>query len=83
MAAPREDPFPAPSKQASGTIDGIATEAAAVRFADKILLTISQDGRLSQWVRDVFPMPLYSAHRYADTQSVDPSAFVRPVGRDG
>lgn len=49
-AETREEPFPAPSKQASGTVNGIATEVCSVNFADKIMLTISQDGRLSQWV---------------------------------
>lgn len=46
----REEPFPAPSKQATGTVNGIATEVSCINFADKIVLTISQDGRLSQWV---------------------------------
>lgn len=46
----REEPFPAPSKQATGTVNGVETEVSCTNFADKILLTISQDGRLSQWV---------------------------------
>lgn len=46
----REEPYPAPSKQASGLVNGIATEVCSLNFADKIMLTISQDGRLSQWV---------------------------------
>lgn len=51
MAETREEPFPAPSKQASGTVNGIATEVCSINFADKIMLTISQDGRLSQWIQ--------------------------------
>ncbi|KUI52653.1 Proteasome assembly chaperone 3 [Cytospora mali] len=47
----REEPFPAPSKQASGTVNGIATEVCSTNFEDKIMLTISQDGRLSQWIQ--------------------------------
>ncbi len=50
MSAAVEDSFPVPSKQAKGTVNGIPTEASAIFFADKILLTVSQDGRLSQWV---------------------------------
>lgn len=50
-AETREEPFPAPSKQASGLVNGITTEVCSMNFADKIMLTISQDGRLSQWVR--------------------------------
>jgi proteasome assembly chaperone 3 len=43
-------PFPAPAKQASGLVNGVQTEVSSVYFADKILITISQAGRLSQWV---------------------------------
>ncbi|KAI1504128.1 hypothetical protein F5X99DRAFT_52011 [Biscogniauxia marginata] len=45
-----EEPFPAQSKQASGSIDGVATEASSLFFSDKILVTLSQEGRLSQWI---------------------------------
>lgn len=47
----RGDDFPAPSRSASGLVNGVATEVTALNFSDKILLTISQEGRLSQWVR--------------------------------
>ncbi|KAI0600535.1 hypothetical protein F4775DRAFT_546318 [Biscogniauxia sp. FL1348] len=46
-----EEPFPAQSKQASGSIDGVSTEASSVFFSDKILVTLSQEGRLSQWIQ--------------------------------
>ncbi|KAI8960537.1 hypothetical protein F5Y11DRAFT_263213 [Daldinia sp. FL1419] len=46
-----EAPFPAQSKAATGTIDGIPTEASVVLFSDKILVTLSQEGRLSQWIQ--------------------------------
>ncbi|KAK6951831.1 hypothetical protein Daesc_006356 [Daldinia eschscholtzii] len=46
-----EAPFPAQSKAATGLIDGIATEASILYFSDKILLTLSQEGRLSQWIQ--------------------------------
>jgi proteasome assembly chaperone 3 len=42
--------FPAQAKQASGLVNGVQTEVCSVYFADKILITISQAGRLSQWV---------------------------------
>jgi len=51
MAAVREDEFPAPSKQATGTVNGIETQVTSLGFSDKLLVTISQEGRLSQWVR--------------------------------
>lgn len=46
----REEPFPAPSRHAKGQVNGIPTEVSCTNFADKILVTISQDGRLAQWV---------------------------------
>lgn len=45
-----EEPFPAQSKSATGPIDGVPTEASVLQFSDKILVTLSQEGRLSQWV---------------------------------
>ncbi|VUC22677.1 unnamed protein product [Clonostachys rosea] len=47
----RDDAFPAPSRAISGLVDNISTEIARVDFSDKILLTISQEGRLAQWVQ--------------------------------
>ncbi|KAE9374140.1 hypothetical protein N431DRAFT_404664 [Stipitochalara longipes BDJ] len=49
--------FPAPSKQAAGLVNGTPTDVSSVYFADKILITISQGGRLSQWIQ----VPLSSA----------------------
>ncbi|KAI8623833.1 hypothetical protein F5Y19DRAFT_481303 [Xylariaceae sp. FL1651] len=46
-----EEPFPAASKQATGHIDGVATEASSLFFADRILITLCQEGRLSQWIQ--------------------------------
>ena len=46
----RDDTFPAPSKTAEGTVGGIPTTATSTSFSDKILITLSQDGRLAQWV---------------------------------
>jgi proteasome assembly chaperone 3 len=43
-------PFPAPVKQAAGLVKGIQTDVSSIYFADKIMITISQAGRLSQWV---------------------------------
>ncbi|CAN8095467.1 unnamed protein product [Discula destructiva] len=47
----REESFPAPSRQANGEVNGIPTEVSSISFADKIVVTISQDGRLAQWVQ--------------------------------
>ena len=42
--------FPAATKQAAGLVNGVHTDVSSVYFADKILITVSQGGRLSQWV---------------------------------
>lgn len=44
------DIYPALTRTMSGEVDGILTETVFVTFADKLLFTISQDGRLSHWV---------------------------------
>lgn len=46
----RQDSFPSRSREVSGLVNGIDTEITSTSFADKILITISQEGRLSQWV---------------------------------
>ena len=45
-----QEPFPVRSREAAGSVNGIQTEVTVLDFADKILLTISQEGSLSQWV---------------------------------
>lgn len=52
----KDEAFPAPSKQANGLIDGVETEAMVMHFSDKIMVTLSQEGRLSQWVNSN-PLP--------------------------
>jgi proteasome assembly chaperone 3 len=58
MTAPdvREDDFPAPSRETAGTVGDVPTQITRLDFSDKILLTISQRGRLSQWVRPPFSL---------------------------
>lgn len=43
-------PFPAATKQVAGTVKGIQTDVMSVGFSDKILVTISQKGRLNHWL---------------------------------
>lgn len=50
LQAPLNAPFPAATKQVAGVVNGIKTDVLTVEFADKILLTISQSGRLAHWV---------------------------------
>ncbi|KAF4635573.1 hypothetical protein G7Y89_g2520 [Cudoniella acicularis] len=51
------DRFPATTKQVAGLVNGIQTDLSSLYFADKILITISQAGRLAQWIQ----VPLTSA----------------------
>jgi proteasome assembly chaperone 3 len=43
-------PFPARTKIASGAVNGIETTVTSIYFTDKILITITQSGRLTHWV---------------------------------
>ncbi|KAI5865569.1 hypothetical protein GGS23DRAFT_595086 [Durotheca rogersii] len=46
-----EAPYPARLKHDTGPIDGVPTKAGATFFFDKIIVTLSQEGRLSQWIQ--------------------------------
>ncbi|KAH8695083.1 hypothetical protein BGW36DRAFT_360793 [Talaromyces proteolyticus] len=43
-------PFPAETKQAAGTINGVLTDVQSIYFSDRILVTVSQSGRLAHWL---------------------------------
>lgn len=43
-------PYPITTKQAAGLVDGIHTEVRTSYFSDKIMVTITQNGSLAQWV---------------------------------
>ena len=45
-------PYPAQTKQIAGEIHGVATDVTSVSFSDRIMVTITQAGRLAQWVID-------------------------------
>lgn len=45
----RTEPFPAKARSVSGAVNGVETEITLTNFSDKVLVTISQGGRLSQW----------------------------------
>lgn len=68
-------PFPAPSKSASGIIDDTLTEVSSIIFSDKILITVSQAGKLAHWVH----VPLSKAS--ADPMSSGPVSSYDPENR--
>ncbi|KAJ5368219.1 uncharacterized protein N7496_007979 [Penicillium cataractarum] len=43
-------PFPAGTKQVAGIVEGVQTDVMVMNFNDKIMLAISQEGRLSHWL---------------------------------
>ena len=43
-------PFPAGTRQVAGMVDGVKTDIMVMTFSDKIMVTISQEGRLAHWV---------------------------------
>ncbi|KAL2855448.1 hypothetical protein BJY01DRAFT_2166 [Aspergillus pseudoustus] len=51
LQEPLDLPFPASTKQVSGDVKGIPTNVTCIKFSDKIMITISQKGRLGHWVR--------------------------------
>ncbi|KAI4240004.1 MAG: hypothetical protein LQ352_007740 [Teloschistes flavicans] len=61
--------YPATTKQAAGHIDGILTDVTSTIFSDKILVTITQGGRLAQWIH----VPLEGSNATATDQYL-PSA---------
>ncbi|GAQ03597.1 hypothetical protein ALT_0918 [Aspergillus lentulus] len=50
LQVPLDLPFPAGTKQVAGVVNGIQTDVTCVQFSDKILVTISQNGRLGHWL---------------------------------
>lgn len=68
--APRveREHFPANTKNETGTVGGVKTIVSSIHFSDKIMITISQAGRLSQWVRSLTSLVLelhtdHSSHK--------------------
>lgn len=43
-------PYPAATKQVAGMVNGVKTDVMVMKFSDKIMVTISQEGRLAHWV---------------------------------
>lgn len=50
-AEPCTSPFPAITRNTTITIAGIPTVVTVVIFSDRMMVTISQNGKLSHWVR--------------------------------
>lgn len=57
-------PFPAQTKQAAVKINGVLTDVLSMGFSDKILVTVSQEGRLAHWVSYLDLSNLYEDSLY-------------------
>ena len=50
MFLPQPTDYPAQAKHAAGLVDGQLTDVMTLYFSDNIMVTITQGGRLAQWV---------------------------------
>ncbi|KAJ4350977.1 hypothetical protein N0V95_004261 [Ascochyta clinopodiicola] len=76
-------PFPARSKSASSSIHGLETTATSMSFADKILITVTQQGRLAHWVHVPLDISATDApvtsQAYLDRDEEDPASDLLPM----
>ncbi|KAJ4402389.1 hypothetical protein N0V91_007254 [Didymella pomorum] len=76
-------PFPARSKTASSRINGKETTATSMSFSDKILITVTQEGRLAHWVH--VPLDISAtdtgatSQSYLDRDDEDPNSDLLPM----
>ncbi|KAL8708714.1 MAG: hypothetical protein Q9220_006439 [cf. Caloplaca sp. 1 TL-2023] len=63
-------PYPASTKQAAAYIDGVLTDATSTSFTDKLMVTITQNGRLAQWIH----VPLDASNPSATDEYLHPAA---------
>lgn len=52
-------PYPAQTRQVAGEVNGVKTDITSISFSDKIMVTITQQGRLAQWVYLLLHCPLF------------------------
>ena len=57
--------YPVQTKHAAGQVDGKLTDVMTLYFSDKIMVTVTQGGRLAQWVslRMCFATDLEYSHQ--------------------
>ncbi|KAL5117088.1 hypothetical protein ACEQ8H_005047 [Pleosporales sp. CAS-2024a] len=76
-------PYPAHTKTTASTIQGLTTVATTVYFADKIVITVTQDGRLAHWVHIPLDVAATDASMtskaYLDGEDDDASSDLLPM----
>ncbi|KAK0512803.1 hypothetical protein JMJ35_004820 [Cladonia borealis] len=66
--------YPAITKQSAGIIDGVLTDVTSTTFSDKIMVTVTQYGRLAQWIHVPLDSPNPSfAEQYIPSSDEDGS----------
>ncbi|KAL6702724.1 hypothetical protein ACN47E_001006 [Coniothyrium glycines] len=75
--------YPARSKTACTKIKGFETTATSISFADKIMITITQNGRLAHWVHVPLDIAATDAsttsNAYLDQEDDDPNSDLLPM----
>ncbi|USP80812.1 hypothetical protein yc1106_08086 [Curvularia clavata] len=75
--------YPARTNSATSTINGLETTARAVSFADKILITVTQQGRLAHWVHVPLDIAATDApvtsNSYNHRDEEDPNSDLLPM----
>lgn len=76
-------PYPARTRTKSAIIRGIETTSSCVNFTDKILITITQNGRLAHWVHVPLDIAATDAsttsNAYLDQDEEDPNSDLLPM----
>ncbi|KAH9867595.1 hypothetical protein IAQ61_008189 [Plenodomus lingam] len=75
--------YPARTKTASATIQGMETTVTSVDFVDKILITVTQNGRLAHWVHVPLDISATDApmtsNAYVDDEDQGPNSDLLPM----
>lgn len=76
-------PYPAQTRQATATINAVPTHITSISFTDKIMITITQNGKLGQWL--TVPLladnPTSADPHFNIAQNVDGADSLLPVTR--
>ncbi|KAI8943507.1 hypothetical protein NX059_001508 [Plenodomus lindquistii] len=75
--------YPARTRTASATIQGMDTTVTSVDFADKLLVTVTQNGRLAHWVHVPLDISATDGHMtvnaYVDHDDEQPNSDLLPM----
>lgn len=64
-----DSPYPARTRQAAREVNGVKTDVTSISFSDRIMITITQQGRLAQWVGAQSFCPAFLSDQNEDNRS--------------